>query len=122
MPLTNLSLQGCKKLIDLGLDPLRGMPLARVCLTGSVWLTPRGMDCFRGMPLACLDLRNCPQAINPEGLDVLEGMPLTSLRLGVDFSRGSIKGRTPKLTDDCMACLRGLPLTNLDVTWAAEVC
>lgn len=113
--LTRLCLGECP-MNDPGLASLAGLKhLATLSLgTGTFdWpediqlagnLTAAGLQHILSLPLTSLDLSWC-RCLSPPSLGLLQGMP--SLR--------SLDLQNITLTDECLGCLRGLPLTSLNL-------
>ena len=101
MPLTTVSLSGCKQLTDLA--PLRGMKLTSVDL----YFCPQVSDLtpLRDMRLTALNLADCGQV---RDLTPLQGMPLASLSL----YRCQVQDLSP---------LKDMPLATLDLFGCGNV-
>lgn len=137
MPLTMLSLEGCKVHT---ISSLQGLPLTDLNLAScklGFWDTQTPgvtLEALGGMPLTRLNLRGYHGTLNLDGLRHLVGCPLTDLNLGskwLGYKLGSsallLLGEMPlkrlvlggwmdDLTDEGIGHLRGLALERLHIS------
>lgn len=136
LPLTSLSLSGCKGLAKEGVDHLRGMPLTHLDLRYCTDLPDGSLEGLRGMPLTSLDLSGCVM-LSSAGLEPLRGLPLTCLNLSCcDEEQGDMMWshirsqgsgdlfdfmKPDGVPGEQLEFLRGMPLTSLSLRGQSEL-
>ncbi len=135
--LTHLNLSMCVNISDLGLSYLSyfgELPLEFLSLKGCIRVTNKGINWLRKMPLKELDLSVCPK-ITGLGLRHLQALPLQSLKLGYRYSLTDadlypLRGMTltsldlqycPKITSKGLSYLDRLPLNDLNLEGCGKI-
>lgn len=129
LPLTRLNLSSNSEITDEGLWYLENAPLTELDLDFLFQITDEGLGFLRGMRIFDLRMSAC-YCVNSAGLKALLGMPLRSLDLSVckgitDSGMkhlGLLSDLTtlklccmPQLTEAGLSCLKGAPLTDLNL-------
>jgi hypothetical protein len=111
IPLEQLSLKSCYRIIDAGLMHLKDLKQLKILnLSSCMHITGAGFKYMRNLPLKQLDLSGC-EKITDAGLEHLKDVPLEQLNL---FD-------CKQITDTSLKHLRNMQLKQLDLRFCSEI-